>query len=482
MEPEQQENEKKRRKWPLILLFSAVVLGGGGLFAYNIASNQSSSTPGKIQVPLKKHTKKKSTPDSLIDSATRSSKQEKQSKPADDLVDSLLGVDDEKSAADEILKAIINPVGAVAKAVTSDTTKEFVALAAKALTEDNDDKSERSADETTIADAKTNDAILTPLDNVIGNTTDNQSNLDNTLVLPSDGETNTGSETTGTNTDGSDNSDNSGQTTPVKVDYAPVILALGSMKFHAHQGNINYLTGVFARDVEDGNLINDVHVNAPGVDVNTPGTYWANYSVTDSAGHTTTVKREVVIYNDAPVLDVTHAKTSVEVGTTFNAMSGVLARDFQDGDLSDRVSVSGSVDTSKPGIYDLTYQIADNNGATAMAKQEVTVFADKPTLDISKIPATVKLGEPVQVHDITASSKYGDVSVALVGGVDSNTPGPYKLTYTVTDKFGQQTTASTTVTVQTSDTPTPRDPAKGSESSASRVDSGSTAISPAAMK
>ena len=110
------------------------------------------------------------------------------------------------------------------------------------------------------------------------------------------------------------------------------------------------------------------------------------------------------------------------------------------------------------------------------------MYADKPTLDVSKIPSTVKLGEPVQVHDVSASSKYGDVSITLVGGVDSNTPGPYRLTYTVTDKFGQQTTASTTVTVQTSDTPTPRDPAKGSESSASAVDSGSTAISSAAMK
>ncbi|WP_243681615.1 hypothetical protein [Lacticaseibacillus manihotivorans] len=58
MEPEQQEDEKKRRKWPIILLFSAVVLGGGGLFAHNIATSQNSSTPGKIQVPLKKHTKK----------------------------------------------------------------------------------------------------------------------------------------------------------------------------------------------------------------------------------------------------------------------------------------------------------------------------------------------------------------------------------------------------------------------------------------
>ncbi|WP_243681010.1 hypothetical protein [Lacticaseibacillus manihotivorans] len=71
----------------------------------------------------------------------------------------------------------------------------------------------------------------------------------------------------------------------------------------------------------------------------------------------------------------------------------------------------------------MTYQVADDNGATATAKQEVTVFADKPTLDISKIPATVKMGEPVKIHDVTASSKYGDVSVDLVGGVDSNTQG-----------------------------------------------------------
>jgi hypothetical protein len=482
MEPEQQEDERKRRKWPLIVLFSAVVLGGGGLFVHNIASNQNNSAPAKIQVPLKKHPKKRSSSDSLIDSATGSSKQDKQAKSADGLVDSLLGGEGEKSAADEILKAIINPVGAMTKTITSDTTKEFVALAAKALAEDDDGKSEKSADKATVADADPDDVILTPLDNVTENTTGDQSNIDTTPVLPSDGGTITGSDTTDANTGGSDTSGNSGQTTPVKVDYAPVILALGSMKFHAHQDNINYLTGVSARDVEDGNLINDVHVDASSVDTNTPGNYWVNYSVTDSVGHTTTVKREVVIYNDAPVLYVTHTKTSIEVGTTFNAMSGVLARDFQDGDLSDRVAVSGSVDTSKPGIYDLTYQIADNDGATAMAKQEVTVFADKPTLDISKIPTTVKVGEPVQVHDVSAGSKYGDVNIELIGGVDSNIPGQYKLTYTVTDKFGQQTTADTTVTVQASDTPTTSDSAKESESSASAVDAGSTAVFQSTMK
>ncbi|WP_082611756.1 immunoglobulin-like domain-containing protein, partial [Lacticaseibacillus manihotivorans] len=457
MEPEQQADEKKRRKWPLIVLFSAVALGGGGLFAYNIANNQNNSAPAKIQVPLKKHPKKRSSSDSLIDSATGSSKQAKQSKSADNLVDSLLGGEDETGATDEILNAIINPVGAVTKAITSDTTKEFVALAAKALADDDDGKTEKNVDETTFVDANPDGAVLTLLDNVSGNATDDQSNLDTTPVLPSNG-----GMTTGANTGGSDTSGNSGQPTPVKVDYAPVILALGTIKFHAHQGNIKYLTGVSARDVEDGNLINDVHVDASGVDTNTPGNYWVSYSVTDSFGHTTTAKREVVIYNDAPVLYVTHVKTSIEVGTTFNAMSGVLARDFQDGDLSGRVAVGGGVDTSKPGIYDLTYQVADDNGATATAKQEVTVFADKPTLDISKIPATVKMGEPVKIHDVTASSKYGDVSVDLVGGVDSNTPGQYQLTYTVTDKFGQQTTADTTVTVQASDTPTTSDPAKES--------------------
>ncbi|MFT9154171.1 MAG: immunoglobulin-like domain-containing protein, partial [Lacticaseibacillus paracasei] len=49
--------------------------------------------------------------------------------------------------------------------------------------------------------------------------------------------------------------------------------------------------------------------------------------------------------------------------------------------------------------------------------------------------------------NVTATSPYGAVTVDVDGAVDTSKPGSYELTYTVTDKFGQSTTQTLTITV-----------------------------------
>ncbi len=100
------------------------------------------------------------------------------------------------------------------------------------------------------------------------------------------------------------------------------------------------------------------------------------YTVTDSSGNTTTVER-VIAYADPvpPELQLLGASyVSVTAGSAYHE-PGCVATDNCDGDISSWVKVSGSVDIYNPGIYTLTYSVADSFGNTVSASRKVEVVS-----------------------------------------------------------------------------------------------------------
>ena len=57
-------------------------------------------------------------------------------------------------------------------------------------------------------------------------------------------------------------------------------------------------------------------------------------------------------------------------------MDGVTAVDYQGNDITDRVTVTGSVNTSVPGTYELTYDVTDEAGNTATAVRIIRVLGE----------------------------------------------------------------------------------------------------------
>ena len=109
-------------------------------------------------------------------------------------------------------------------------------------------------------------------------------------------------------------------------------------------------------------------------------------------GKETTVTRVVTVFDkDAPVVntnpEITGVKDqTVKLGSTFNPLSGVKATDKEDGDLTSAIRVTGSVDTSKAGVYKLTYTVVDKDGGKAEASCNITVEDQKyPTYDSKTI-------------------------------------------------------------------------------------------------
>ena len=54
-------------------------------------------------------------------------------------------------------------------------------------------------------------------------------------------------------------------------------------------------------------------------------------------------------------------------------MTGVIAKDKEDGDITNKVVVKGNVDTSKVGEYKLTYSVTDSKQATIKVVRTVKV-------------------------------------------------------------------------------------------------------------
>lgn len=77
---------------------------------------------------------------------------------------------------------------------------------------------------------------------------------------------------------------------------------------------------------------------------------------------------------------------TVKQGTYCNFLSGVTARSADGEDLTARISVSGEVNTSKEGIYTLTYAVADDGGRRASAQRTVRVSANPAISEEIAVP------------------------------------------------------------------------------------------------
>lgn len=62
-----------------------------------------------------------------------------------------------------------------------------------------------------------------------------------------------------------------------------------------------------------------------------------------------------------------------KLAAAFDPKAGVTASDEEDGDLTDKILVEGSVNTEKAGEYTLTYSVTDSEGASYAVKRVVTV-------------------------------------------------------------------------------------------------------------
>lgn len=444
-----------KKKTAAILLISAIVLGGGGYTAYQLNAAPASQSVKKSSTPSKQWR----TPSKKVEQKQKNTKPSS-NKPDQTIKDALAPDLPNSDKSDQTVVAFPFSKNDLSKQLESSNSQSLISLADQATAEQNTPKAADNTGTTPepkpLTDKQTTDTKTTP--SVEPSPTPNPAPEPipepNPTPDPNPTPTPEPNPTPDPNPTPEPNPTPTPEPnpmpdpnpTPAPVDQAPTISFADDLHLHLGQKSFNLMDGVSAHDVEDGDLTNKV-VYGSTVDVNTEGTYQVTYQVTDSAGHKTSATRDVVVTNDAPVIHVS-GNNQTEVGHAFDPLQGVTADDYQDGDLTTEIKVAGDVDTSKLGDYELIYTVTDKNGAVTTLKRSVTVFATAPTLDVSKVPTELKVGDQFNPKaNVTAVSPYGDVIVAVDGSVDTSKPGSYELAYTATDKFGQKTVKEVTINV-----------------------------------
>ena len=244
---------------------------------------------------------------------------------------------------------------------------------------------------------------------------------------------------------------------------APIIVLVGNETIYVEYGDDYTEPGATASDETDGNITGDI-VTSGLVNENLVGTYTIFYNVDDSSGNDAIQKTRTVIVQDTtiPVVQLDgDAIIYVEVGTSYSD-PGVIALDNYNGDISSSVVITGTVDISTLGTYELSYDISDSNGNAAATITRSVVVRDTsvPTITVSNI--TTYNSSVTLLADLltpTASDIYDgnitdDITITLNEYTANETRvGEYDVTYQVTDSSGN--TASKTITITVIDDEAP---------------------------
>ncbi|KMK53844.1 Pesticidal crystal protein cry22Aa [Fructobacillus sp. EFB-N1] len=208
---------------------------------------------------------------------------------------------------------------------------------------------------------------------------------------------------------------------------------------------------------QNGSAVDLSKVQVSGsVKTTDPGIYPITYTYTDTSGKTVTKTANVTVVQEKSSLV---AKSStIFVNSKWNTSDNVVSATDENGNVLDlsKVQVSGSVDTSTPGVYPLTYSYTDASGNPYSQPVTVTVINNQSALTVKD--STIFVNDSWKPADNVTAAKdeYGnpvDISkISVSGDVDTSKLGVYPVTYSYTDGQGKSFNVVANVTVEDNQT------------------------------
>lgn len=188
--------------------------------------------------------------------------------------------------------------------------------------------------------------------------------------------------------------------------------------------------------------------NVPVTAIERVGDYYKIYADSNTYQYGYVKASDFNITNSEPVINA--SSKEIKLGSTFDYKNGVTASDTEDGNLTSKISYTGTVDVNKAGIYKVTYKVTDNSNFTTNKEINVTVKGESaPVIDasdkeISQYTSFDYMEGVRAVDDID-----GDITskVTYEETVDTDVVGEYKVVYSAVNSKGKSSSKEITVKV-----------------------------------
>lgn len=147
-------------------------------------------------------------------------------------------------------------------------------------------------------------------------------------------------------------------------------------------------------------------------------TFKAIYTPEDTANYET-IEVEIEVEVVPTPVELNHVPTihasdkTITVGDKFDPLKGVTANDNEDGDLTSKIKViKNTVDTKKAGTYNVSYKVADSQGASVTKTIKVTVKA--ASVDSDKENVSVETGDQTNVGLFISLAVISALGIAVL--------------------------------------------------------------------
>ncbi|ADO70143.1 uncharacterized protein STAUR_2339 [Stigmatella aurantiaca DW4/3-1] len=258
-------------------------------------------------------------------------------------------------------------------------------------------------------------------------------------------------------TDPSGRTASASRTVEVDDTLAPVITITGPLEDTFECGSPYTDRGATAEDA----CVGAVPVTATQVgDANQPGSFIISYSATDPSGNSVTspVTRHVTVDDNAPPTLALRglATEALECGNPY-ADPGAIANDACFGDVTNRITVTGSINNKQLGSQTLTYNVTDPAGQSAPAVTRTVNVGDSqaPVITVTgPLAATIECGGDDYVDPGATANDVcvGPVPAVATTVVNPGQEGTYSIKYTAQDSSGNTATSAASRIVTVADT------------------------------
>lgn len=146
--------------------------------------------------------------------------------------------------------------------------------------------------------------------------------------------------------------------------------------------NVTSYSYIIIKDNVSGQTYNVDNNQSTTLTFTETGTYKVVISEIDNLGNTNVItSTEYKIDKEAPIINIKEETYKLSSKDEFNYMEGVTATDAIDGDLTSKITTNfDSLDLSKEGIKELTYQVSDTAGNITTQTLYLTVTKDNTNL------------------------------------------------------------------------------------------------------